>query len=73
MLLAALAYEGNGVYEEALRLYERLCELSPRESAYHAARAALYEQAGRTAEAKKAWTEAEKSGYVRPAKEPAKP
>jgi hypothetical protein len=72
VLLAAMTYECQGVYEEALRLYERLCELAPQESAYHAARAALYEQAGRKTEAKKAWTEAEKLGYIRP-KENGKP
>lgn len=69
VLLAAAIYEGNRVYEEALRLYERLCQLSPREPVYHAVRAALYEQVGRTEEAKEAWAKAAQLGYVRPAKE----
>jgi Flp pilus assembly protein TadD len=68
VLLAALTYEGYEVQGEALALYERLCRLAPREAAFHAARAALYERAGRREDAERAWTEAKKLGFVRPAK-----
>jgi hypothetical protein len=66
--LAALAYEANKVYDAALRLYERMCQAAPLEPAFHAARAVLYEQAGRSEDAAKAWATAEKLGFVRPAK-----
>ena len=66
LFLAALTYDHLQYYAEALAAYERLCRLRPTKGIYQAARAGLYEQAGRHEEAKKAWSEAEKAGVVRP-------
>jgi hypothetical protein len=68
LVLAAVGYEGQQAYGEALAAYERLCRRAPHAAAFQAARAALLERAGRTEEAKKAWADAEKAGFVLPAK-----
>lgn len=47
LLLAATLYEAHGVYEEALKLYERLAEMSPGEAGFQNALASYYERAGR--------------------------
>jgi hypothetical protein len=47
VLLAAISYEAHGVYDEALRLYERLAKLSPDEANFQLALASYYERAGR--------------------------
>jgi tetratricopeptide (TPR) repeat protein len=73
LVLAAATYEAYEVYDEALAVYERLCRQVPQQPALHAARAALYERAGRQDEAKKAWAEAVKLGFVRPGQEGDKP
>jgi hypothetical protein len=64
LVLAALAYERERASQEALGIYERLVKLAPYEVAFQTACAQLYESAGRLEEAKKAWAEAEKCGYV---------
>jgi hypothetical protein len=68
LLLAALAYQSAGVFEEALGLFEKLSALRPAEPEYLAARAEFYERAGRGEDAKKAWAEAKKLGYSVPDK-----
>jgi hypothetical protein len=54
LLLAAVAYEAHGVYDEALRLYEKLAEAHPREPNYPLALANYYERAGRPDKARAA-------------------
>jgi tetratricopeptide (TPR) repeat protein len=73
LILAAATYHAYGVYGEALAIFERLAEVSPKEPAYQAARAAYYERGGRRDDAKKAWTRAKELGFVLPAEEGGKP
>jgi hypothetical protein len=54
LLLAALAYQDYGVYDEALSLFERLAHQQPREPRFQFALAYYYARAGRAEEAKKA-------------------
>jgi tetratricopeptide (TPR) repeat protein len=67
LLLAALAYESIGMYEEALALFERLSQRSPEVGAFHAILAKYYfEPGGRAEEARKAWAQAKKLHYPVP-------
>lgn len=54
LLLAAAVCEAHGIYDEALRLYERLAELLPAAAQVHATLANYYERAGRTEQARAA-------------------
>jgi tetratricopeptide (TPR) repeat protein len=60
LLVAALSYEAHGVYNEALRLYERLAELVPSEGNFQRALASYYERAGLLEQAKAAAAKAKK-------------
>jgi tetratricopeptide (TPR) repeat protein len=62
-LLAALAYQSAGAFEEALQIFERLSAQEPKEPEFLAARAEFYERAGRRDEARKAWDAAKRLGY----------
>ncbi len=62
LLLAAVSYEAHGVYDEALRLYERLADLSPDEANFQMALASYYDRAGRKDLAEKARKRARKLG-----------
>jgi hypothetical protein len=62
LLLAAVSYEAHGVYDEALRLYERLAELSPEEANFQVALVSYYDRAGRKDLAQKARERAKKLG-----------
>jgi hypothetical protein len=63
-LLAAVTHRGKACYGEVVAVYERLCGRAPKNRIYQAGRAALYEQAGRKEDVRKARAEAEKAGYV---------
>jgi hypothetical protein len=67
-LLAAVAYESRGVFDEALRLYEQLAEAAPKEGNFQAALAYYYERAGRPDKAKTARDRARELGAVVPEK-----
>jgi hypothetical protein len=54
LLLAAAAYEGYGVHEEALKMFEKLARLQPRVERYQRALARYYEHAGWLDKAKEA-------------------
>jgi tetratricopeptide (TPR) repeat protein len=60
LFLVALTYDAQEFYGEALEVYEKLCKLVPKKAVFHAARAVLYERAGRGEDARKARAEAEK-------------
>ena len=60
LLLAAVSYEAHGVYDGALRLYERLAEMSPEEASFQNALASYYGRAGRKDLAEIARKQAEK-------------
>ena len=62
LLLAAVSYEAHGVYDEALRLYERLAEMSHNEANFQVALASYYDRAGRKDLAEKARERAKKQG-----------
>jgi hypothetical protein len=66
LLLAAAVYESYGVYEEALKRYERLAELAPLQPGFQVALASYYERAGRPDRAKAARERAKKLGAVIP-------
>jgi hypothetical protein len=66
LLLAAVSYEAHGVYDEALRLYERLAELSPQEANFQIALASYYDRAGRKDLAQRARERAKKLGAGTP-------
>jgi hypothetical protein len=60
LLLAAVSYEAHGVYDEALRLYERLADSSPNEANFQIALASYYNRAGRKDLAERARERAKK-------------
>lgn len=60
LLLAALTYHEAGVYEEALRLFEKLAQRLPKEARLQFAVADYYERAGRLEESEKALERAKK-------------
>jgi hypothetical protein len=62
LLLAAVSYEAHGVYDEALRLYERLAAMAPDEASFQSALASYYERAGRNDLAEKARERAKELG-----------
>lgn len=62
--LAAIRLEELGLYEDAIRQYERLLELSPRRAEFPAALSELYDKAGKTTKAAESRKLAEKLGYV---------
>src|SRR5262249_19665379 len=69
VLLAALTYDAYGVYDEALRLFERASNLSPDVAEFYALRAKYYyEPSGRVEQARQAWAKAEKLGYKQESK-----
>jgi hypothetical protein len=54
LLVAALAYESEGLADDALAFFERLSQVAPEEPTFHAARAAYYQRAGRSSDAEAA-------------------
>lgn len=64
LLSVAAVYHQHGVYDHALRLYERLAALKPAEPFVRAALADCYEKAGRLAEAEAAHERAEALGWT---------
>jgi tetratricopeptide (TPR) repeat protein len=62
LLLAAVAYEAHGVYDQALGLYERLAKLSPNEPSFQVALASYFERAGNKERADKARARAKQLG-----------
>jgi hypothetical protein len=60
LLLAAVSYEAHGVYDEALRLYERLADSSPNEANFQITLASYYDRAGRKDLAERALERAKK-------------
>lgn len=66
-LLAAAVYEGYGVYDQALPLYERLAKEMPDAAEIQAALACYYWRAGRPEKAREARERAEKLGAKVPA------
>jgi tetratricopeptide (TPR) repeat protein len=62
LVLATVSYEAHGVYDEALRLYQRLAELAPDEANFQVALASYYDRAGRKDLADKARARAKKLG-----------
>jgi tetratricopeptide (TPR) repeat protein len=67
-LLAAAVYEGYGVYDQALSLYERLAKEVPEAAEVQVALACYYRRAGRPEKAKEARERAEKLGAEVPAR-----
>jgi tetratricopeptide (TPR) repeat protein len=65
-LQAAAAFEAHGVYDEALKLYERLAQAAPTVAAYQVALASYYERAGQADNAKASRERAKKLGAVLP-------
>ena len=65
-LLAASLYHAHGVFDEALRLYERLAAKAPHEAEFQAALASYYARAGRADLADKARGLARKLGAGAP-------
>jgi hypothetical protein len=63
LLLAAAAYEGYGVLDEVLKLFEKLARLQPKVARYHLALARYYEHAGRKDKGKE---EREKASQLAP-------
>jgi tetratricopeptide (TPR) repeat protein len=68
MLVAAATYEAHGVYEEALRLYEKLAEKLPDDPNVQVALSGYFERAGRVDQARAAREKARKLGAVLPEK-----
>ena len=64
LLLAAVSHEAHGVYDEALRLYERLAHAAPEEANFQVALANYYERAGRKDLAQKARDKAKQLGAL---------
>jgi hypothetical protein len=67
VLVAAVGYEAHGVYDEALKLYEKLAKQSPDAAAFQSVLANYYERAGLPDWAKAARERAEKlEGATKP-------
>jgi hypothetical protein len=64
LLLAAAAFEGYGVYDEALRVFEKLARLQPGVARYQLALARYYRHAGRPDKAREALERAKKLGAL---------
>jgi len=62
LVVAAVGYEAHGIYDQALKLYEKLARRSPDAAAFQTALANYYERAGRPDQAKAARERAEKLG-----------
>jgi hypothetical protein len=64
LTLAAAVFESKGVFDEAVRLYERLVSLEPEKKAFRMALARLYTRLGREEDAQKVRREIEKMNAV---------
>jgi hypothetical protein len=62
LLLAAVAYEGHGVYDEALKAFEKLAARQPKVPRYQLALAHYYRHAGRPDRAREALEKAKALG-----------
>jgi hypothetical protein len=65
LLLAAATYEGYRIYDEALKLFEKLAQKQPKVARYHEALARYYRHAGRLDKAREAQEQANKLRGVR--------